>query len=672
MANLPSPFLDPQFDGLTGLARYGNFNGMTGQPLFAQFHGLTGMPLAGYNGMTGEPLFGQFHSQTGQNLIPNAQFNGMTGQNTIPGARYNGMTGEPLNVNNVGNGLLPGQQFDGATGRNLIPGARYNGMTGEPLNPQRGVPLNRPALPRGAPPNEGINSLSELNRLRAKAGVGPVNVPSSGSPIPMRSGLPAQAPPPAGPPLPTRPAPTPGQTPPAGGGVVPGSGRPSTPSPGSGRPSTPPPGSGRPSTPPPTSSSAAAGGNNYSAFKGRFGMFRDPLQATGRYGSKLPGWATAPRSFGSAWATSPAGGFMTKPLTGKANVGAGMLTGMALSAMPGALTNAMGVDPASYGARSAQGIGNASALGLMGGVPVAATAGLGVAGADALAAPGGPVRDAINTVRANIPDFLGGPMGPTNDTSLEALANGASKIPYVGGAISGFLGGPSGAGAEDTTATPTGPAPLPPTPESIAQIASTAGLQDTSISDLQNMYSSNLALMRAQYQANPQGFAAAVTQAYNANLPEGADELKPEQVTDEYLQQSAFQATVDFLPQAVEQQSARNAMLSNALMYQTAISGVMGPEYDRWNALSAQASALGNQELANLYAARPGFMADQLRMQPMMDSLAGAQSFNDQVAQQIQAVEISNAAAAQRPDLFPSSSTGSDLNALLGQELLAQ
>ena len=301
-------------------------------------------------------------------------------------------------------------------------------------------------------------------------------------------------------------------------------------------------------------------------------------------------------------------GFMTNQLSGWRGAAAGLGTGLALNAMPGMLTNALGADPNSYGARSAQGIGRSASLGLFGGVPVAAATALGVGLGDAVAAPGGPGRDLINAFRENV---LG--WGPTDDTALEAISN----VPGLG-----WL---DGGGGEQTT--PATPAPLPPTVESLAQVASLAQLDPDSTQMIQQQFQSELAVAMAQYTANPAGFA----EAWKAGNPEFEGDVTPDLIA-----QAVFQSTIEQLPSIAAGQTARQQMLDRAAAYQEALAPYLAPlqsNAQQTADLLAQAGP-GFSSYAAYAAQQPAIIEQQLRLAPYVAAQTEYQNQMDQLAQQ--------------------------------------
>lgn len=303
-------------------------------------------------------------------------------------------------------------------------------------------------------------------------------------------------------------------------------------------------------------------------------------------------------------------GFMTNQLSGWRGAAAGLGTAYALNTMPGMLTNALGADPNSYGARSAQGIGRSASLGLLGGVPIAAATGLGVGLGDAVAAPGGPVRDAINWFRT---DVMPGDWGPTDDTALEAISN----VPGLG-----WL---DGGGGEQTT--PATPAPLPPTVESLAQVASLAQLDPDSTQMIQQQFQSDLAVAMAQYTANPAGFA----EAWKAGNPEFEGDVTPDLIA-----QAVFQSTIEQLPSIAAGQTARQQMLDRAAAYQEALAPYLAPlqsNAQQTADLLAQAGP-GFSSYAAYAAQQPAIIEQQLRLAPYVAAQTEYQNQMDQLAQQ--------------------------------------
>ena len=370
-------------------------------------------------------------------------------------------------------------------------------------------------------------------------------------------------------------------------------------------------------TPPPAAGAAgnAAGGSSggprpYSAFRGAnpFNV-RGALSSTGSIGARLPGFMTTPiPPIANTAVGTRLPGFMTNQLSGWRGAAAGLGTGVALNAMPGMLTSALGADPNSYGARSAQGIGRSASLGLFGGVPIAAATALGVGLGDAVAAPGGPGRDLINAFRENV---LG--WGPTDDTALEAISN----VPGLG-----WL---DGGGGEQTT--PATPAPLPPTVESLAQVASLAQLDPDSTQMIQQQFQSELAVAMAQYTANPAGFA----EAWKAGNPEFKGDVTPDLIA-----QAVFQSTIEQLPSIAAGQSARQQMLDRAAAYQEALAPYLAPlqsNAQQTADLLAQAGP-GFSSYAAYAAQQPAIIEQQLRLAPYVAAQTEYQNQMDQLAQQ--------------------------------------
>ena len=358
-------------------------------------------------------------------------------------------------------------------------------------------------------------------------------------------------------------------------------------------------------------SGASSGGPRpYSAFRGAnpFNV-RGALSSTGSIGARLPGFMTTPiPPIANTAVGARLPGFMTNQLSGWRGAAAGFGTAYALNRMPGMLTNALGADPNSYGARSAQGIGRSASLGLLGGVPIAAATGLGVGLGDAVAAPGGPVRDAINWFRT---DVMPGDWGPTDDTALEAISN-------IWGL--GWLDG-------DEQATPATPAPLPPTVESLAQVASLAQLDPDSTQMIQQQFQSELAVAMAQYTANPAGFA----EAWKAGNPEFEGDVTPDLIA-----QAVFQSTIEQLPSIAAGQTARQQMLDRAAAYQEAWAPYLAPlqsNAQQTADLLAQAGP-GFSSYAAYAAQQPAIIEQQLRLAPYVAAQTEYQNQMDQLAQQ--------------------------------------
>lgn len=315
-------------------------------------------------------------------------------------------------------------------------------------------------------------------------------------------------------------------------------------------------------------------------------------------------------------------GFATNNLSGARGMGAGMGAMFALGATPGIVANAMGADPNSQGAQTGQAAGTLASLGLFGGVPVAAAAGVGGALGDAAAS--------TDFVRDNVINNIRGALGwaPTDSTLLGALGN----IPGIG---DWFGGGDE----QPSTPEATGPQPLPPTVESIAATAPLAGLDAESTAMLQQQFRASVAVSQIQYQVDPEGFAKAFKEQY------GRDFQGPQDIDQVVFQQIMTQA----LPSAVENQSARAAMLANAAQYQDLISQHFAPIQSQYQDLAARASALGYEDMALGYEAQAAATQNQLRSMPSLAALQQYQSQIDQLSQQQMAQAMSGGAGSQSP-----------------------
>lgn len=380
--------------------------------------------------------------------------------------------------------------------------------------------------------------------------------------------------------------------------------------------------------------SAGAGGtptpNSYSAFRGMFAGVRDPLSASGSIGSRLPGALTTPIPFGpqaggaigsrlpgfltADTATLGRGGGALARFGGSAaRAGAGLGTAMALTAVPEFLINATDAE-GTYGASTARSVGRLSALGLLGGAPIAATVGAGVGLGDAVASN--------DWVRDNIINGIRGAIGwaPTDSTLGESLAN----LPGIGGLLSGEGGGGDAAPADQA-------APMPATPESLQTIGALAGLDPTSTSLLQRQFESSLAVSLAQYQWDPEGFKANFEQVNGV----------PIESEDDIARVIFSRIVSESLPVAVEQQSARAAMLQNAAQYQDFISQYYAPIRDQYSDIASRASAAGFggvAERANILGAST---ESQLRSMPAIATLQAQQAQIDQLSQQQMAQALS-------------------------------
>jgi len=145
-------------------------------------------------------------------------------------------------------------------------------------------------------------------------------------------------------------------------------------------------------------------------------------------------------------------------------------------------------------------------------------------------------------------------------------------------------------------------------------------LDQQSRADLTNKYQSSRAMLQVQYEMDPTGFA----EAFEASTGVPFDPAN----LDQYAMQDIV---TSYLPSAVEQQSARLAMLQRAAQYQAMLTPYLQPIQDDYNHL---ASLTSDPRVASLLSAQGLATERSMRALPQLEAMTAYQSQYNQLAQQ--------------------------------------